>query len=247
MNIRDYLKNPGGKGNAAFGQGTLVDSLDRKYGVLLSGKKKFQHYIYKVSLKEIYYIHIVVPSESDRDNTYDIVIQFTDVDGTYKGANSILDYEVRFFCNAPSFVYTFARAYRVNELFVEELGSKLPQQSLKKDAEVRNQYGVVNYEKYIYFASRYLYDSGLLTKAKLNFAVRPYSKQALAGKVRNFDTVMRDYKIAERKAKAAKNTKVPKKVRPKVQKFDASTVESPTVAKKKPVKPVSKKKPIKKK
>ena len=224
MNLKDYLRNPGGKGNAALGQGNIIDSLDRKYAILLTGKKKFECTVYKVNLKDIYYIHVKVPSESDRDNSYDVVIKLTNENGT--NSSTVDNYEVRFFCNSPSFVYTFARAYKVNNLFVDELANKLPKESTRKDSEVRNVYGIINYDKYIYFACRYLYDHNYLQKDTLNSAKRTYSKTALEMKVRTFDKVMKEYKIADKKAKDAKQrgTEYSKKKPNKIKRFDEDSI-----------------------
>ena len=109
MTLKDFLTNPSGKGDTALNTKALTSILDSKYNKLLEKKERLiKCDIYKVLSKEIYYIHLIIPTETERDNTYDVVIELSDLEGAHKRDTSIVNYEARFFSNTPSFAYTYA-------------------------------------------------------------------------------------------------------------------------------------------
>lgn len=213
MKLKDFLENPAGKGDSSLNRAALRNLLDNKYENLIKNKgDKIKLTIYH-QLGDIYYIHMVFPSETARENTYDVVVCFSP-DPDIKGQHMSLlhTHNVTFFCNAPSFAYTFAKVYRNNGLFIESLRHKFPKEIYANDPEIRNRYGIVNYDKYLYFGCKYIYESHIVNKSTLGLRSVLYTPQALDLKVRNLDRIMIDYKKAKNKLDKDRKDSVQQKV-----------------------------------
>lgn len=199
MNIREYVDNPMGKGDSSIpNRKQLMESLNLKYENLIRNKgNKIKMTAYKDKLKDVYYFHLVIPSESERKNSYDVVFQFSDPSKQYHRELSISNYDVRVFSNSPSFAYTFAYVYAKHGLMIDWLSSKLGKEFVTKEPVVRNRFGIINYEKYVYFAARYILDSKRLNRGLLDMIARPYTKLALGREVRKLSDIMKEYNNAE--------------------------------------------------
>lgn len=199
MNIREYVDNPMGKGDSSIpNRRQLVDSLDIKYAELIRKKgNKIKMITYKDRFKDIYYFHLIIPSESERDNSYDVVFRFSDESKKHHHELSISNYDVAVFSNSPSFAYTFAYVYAKHGLFIEWLSNKLGEEFTKKKPEVRNRFGIVNYEKYIYFGARYILDSKRLNRALLDMGSKVYTRLVLGNEIRTLPTIMKEYHNAD--------------------------------------------------
>ena len=199
MNIREYVDNPMGKGDSSIpNRKQLVDSLNIKYEELIRKKgNKIKMTTYKDKLRDVYYFHLVIPSESDRNNSYDVVFRFSDESKKYHKELSISNYDVSVFSNSPSFAYTFAYVYAKHGLFIEWLSKKLGEEFITKEPEIRNRFGIINYEKYVYFGARYILDSKRLNRALLDMSARVYTRLVLGKEIRNLTTIMKEYHNAD--------------------------------------------------
>lgn len=154
VTLRDFKNNPFGKGVTAFNNSTVKESLERRYANLSKDGKSVKVsgvYIHKGD----YFIHLFIPSESDRSNNYDVVVKLRK-DGVINTSQLLLTSTVQFFSNCPSFTYSFAWVYKRHGLLIPELIEKFDNIDFKKEPEVRNPYGVVNYDKSIFFACHFL-------------------------------------------------------------------------------------------
>lgn len=206
MTIKEYVENPMGKGDAALGTNReMVKSiLTEKYQRLV-GNKKIKAYCYDGPKKSQYTIHLVIPSESERNNTYDVVFEFTAADKSLRDEKSLRNYDVRVFANSPSFAYTFAYVYKKNGLLIEYLTNKLGKQFVKIAPEVRNRYQIVSYEKYIFFGAMYITESGLLVKKTLESQLSIMNPVTnYPAKIRTLEQIMREYQVAEAKVRKQK-------------------------------------------
>lgn len=202
MDIRQYLDNPMGKGAIIPGKQMIVDDFNKRYTSLTSNKS-IDCKIYKN--KELYYFHLIIPSESERDNTYDIVIEFSPKDKTDKGDESIINYDIRFFSNCPSFIYTYAYAYNLNGVFIDFMDKKLQKDIFKKPPLVKNPNNTVNFEKSLYYACKYLMDEKkYLTKNFLKSAALKFNKRDFLYSIRDHDKIMDEIKKANNKLKKEK-------------------------------------------
>lgn len=238
MNIREYVDNPMGKGDSSIpNRKQLVESLNLKYENLIRNKgNKIKMTAYRDKLKDVYYFHLIIPSESERDNSYDVVFQFSDESKQHHHELSISNYDVKVFSNSPSFAYTFSYVYAKHGLLIDWLSSKLGKEFITKEPVVRNRFGIINYEKYVYFGARYILDSKRLNRGLLDMMAKPYTKLVLGNEIRRLSDIMKEYHNAEaklrRKRKKLKENDIPdgrpegrsKKVQPKPTK--STTVKS---------------------
>ena len=202
MILADFLSNPSGKGDVGANSKAIATMLDSKYDKLMKEKgKKITCKIYKVLAKEIYYFHLVIPTETERDNSYDVVIELSDLEGQRKGDTSIVKYNARFFSNAPSFAYTYAKVYKNNDLLVKDLEGKFEPEQLSQHPDTRNRYGIVGYDKYLYYGVKYIYESRMLSKLTIGYQSVRYSKTLVVPQIRSIATIMKEYRIAEGKLK----------------------------------------------
>jgi hypothetical protein len=207
QSIRNFIDNPMGKGSNAIPSRQLIkDDLNRRFASLFSHKeKKMGLEIYKD--KEDYYFHFKVPSESkERKNTYDVVLQFTTGDEKEIQSDKNLNrYYVKFFSNSPSFTYTFAHAFNVYGMFIEELANKYRKEVMDKPPMTRNPAQVVSYEKSIYFAAHYLItENKYLNKLIIDPIAKPFKAKEFAKLIRNTDVIELEIKKEQRRVHSEK-------------------------------------------
>lgn len=202
MNIREYLDNPMGKGAIIPGKQAIISDYDARFKKLIEDNK-FSIKIYKD--KDDYYFHIIQGSESERGNDYDVIIKFYPKDKTNKAEDSIINYEISFFSNCPSFTYTYAYAYNVVGLLIDILAKKYDEKILSMNPVVKNPSNMVHYEKSLYFACKYiLYDPKLTSKAYLKSAAQKLKKRDFVNSIRT--DAMIDFEI-KRQNKILKDKK----------------------------------------
>lgn len=205
MTIEEYIDNPMGKGDSALGANRLAIKgiLTEKYQRLTT-KKRIKTYCYNGTKKGQITIHLVIPSETERDNTYDVVFEFTPKDKSMQDAKTLKDYDVRVFANSPSFAYTFAYVYKKHDLLINSLVKKLGKSFVKIAPDVRNRYQIVSYEKYIFFGAMYITESGLLTKKTLEEKLTSMNPLVFPAKVRTLEQIMSEYSTEEAKIRKKK-------------------------------------------
>lgn len=196
--LKEFMDNPMGKGSNAIPSRQLIkdDLRKRLQGMLTEKEKKVEMKVYKDSsvAGNIYYLHLLIPSESrKRNNTYDVVLQlFVDENTPEVASDSNLNrYQVRFFSNSPSFVYTFLYAFSQYGLFVDSLKNKFKSISFDHPPITRNPGEVISYEKTITFAAIYLLleKPTWMTKGVLDGQAKPFNKDTFNRKIRTGDQI----------------------------------------------------------
>lgn len=212
MTIQEYIENPMGKGDAALAGNRIVtvNILKQKYRVLTEHKRIRMH-CYHSTFSGNYYIHLIIPTESERDNSYDVVFEFSDKKKKHSESTSIGEYDVKVFANSPSFAYTFAYVYKKNDLLIDSLIKKLGKDFVKIAPDVRNRYQIVNYEKYIFFGAMYIMDSGILSKSRIGKEASSYVGATFPGKIRSLEEIMKEYNTAMTKFRKAKKKEAVRK------------------------------------
>ena len=153
--IDEYLDNPMGKGSNAIANRNLIKSdLDARYNKLLEKHKDFKHYHYHDNSN--FFVHVKVPSESERNNEYDVVIQFTPTEKEVINDLNLNRYTIKVFSNCPSFTYTYAYVYNDYGLMIDFLRDKYKDIVLSDNPIIKNPGEVINFEKSIYFACKYI-------------------------------------------------------------------------------------------
>lgn len=254
MNIQQYLENPMGKGDASVMNRKLIkDSMTMKFHTYFDKKGKLIKIHSYVTVNGEYYIHLVLPTETERDNTYDVVFHFYDPEKKFLSSKSIRDYEVQMFSNDPSFGYTFAYVYNKNGMMIEPLATKIGRDFLTRPPVVRNRFETVNYNKYIFYGALYLMENQCLTRLYLTTHATTYAPVVLVKNVRTLQTIMAEYERAEKQLRKEKKyvetqDRAASKVRtPKGTKPRDGSHKVPKVSKKKGISKVASTRKITKK
>lgn len=118
------------------------------------------HKIYVAGYTEIedsYYIHIRVPSESQKGQyEYDVVIRFFTDDPSVQAQTSLAPYYIQFFSNSPGFIYRYAVLYKEKGYLIEALYNKMDPEYKDKLPEKTNPDMKLSYDKSIYFACKFI-------------------------------------------------------------------------------------------
>lgn len=199
MTLADFLSNPSGKGDTALNTKAIASMLDSKYERLMDNKgDKIVCKVYKVLAKEVYYVHLIIPTETERTNTYDVVIELSDLEGSHRNDSSIARYDARFFSNTPSFAYTYAKVYLDNDLLIPQLEDKFEDEQISQNPDTRNRFGIVGYDKYLYFGVKYVYESKILNKLTLGYRALRYNPMLFIPKIRTSEKIIQEYHRANR-------------------------------------------------
>lgn len=220
--LSEYLDNPMGKGSTAIGNRQLIkDNLNNRYAQLLQRHKSFKFTVYRDD--DEYYFHFLIPSETKRENTYDVVIHFTMDDENLKYNNYLYSYCLNFFSNCPSFTYTYAYVYYDYELLIPFLKDKYNSIVLKDNPVTRNPGEIISFEKSLYFACKYLQEHRhLLNKMNINPIAKKLNRKQLSDEIRNTDTIdieikKEESRLTKEKEEQEKTSKRSKEKRPDVK------------------------------
>ena len=170
MTYDQYIQNPMGVANAVFSNRDMyrelyMNKLDK---ILVREMGHIDYTLYKSKNK--YYVYIKVPSEVIEKFYYDVVIEFSEPDDKSLIDSTLKNYNVSFYSNDPSFVYTFAHAFIKNKLFIEELKDVMSKEAIKKVAVEKNPSNQVGYVKSLYFAYLILKRENIFNKKKFLLA-----------------------------------------------------------------------------
>ena len=102
------------------------------------------------------------------------------------------NYEVQFYSNDPSFVFTFVHAFNKNKLFIKDLESKMSKIALASRADSRNPKDQIGYVKSLYFAYLEMRNLGLFQKVRWDGVSKPYNKSIWTNTVTHADEKVRD-------------------------------------------------------
>ena len=129
-----------------------------------------------------YVLYIKMPSESQDKVFYDVVFEFTSNSNDKTNLTKINSYDVKFFSNDPNFTFTYANAFKHNDLLIKELIKKFDPVVFKKQPNTTNPNKIVGYVKSIYFAYLLFKLKGLDNKIMWMNAY-PYKPQNLASQI----------------------------------------------------------------
>jgi len=212
--LDEYLDNPMGKGATATNRNLIKSDLDARYDKLISRYKTFDYkYFYD---GKSFYAHIQIPSESERTNKYDVVIQFEPTDKAVISDGNLKRYTLKVFSNCPSFTYTYAYVYNDYGLLIEFLKDKYKSIVLKDNPVVKNPGEIINFEKSIYFACKFIKsNTALMNKLYVAGISKPLNIPSFIKNIKPTDTVELEIKkennrLQEEKKKALEKLTVSK-------------------------------------
>ena len=154
MTINEYLQNPYGKGSSFSNITKQKEDLESQYNQY---SNKFACKIYKHQNNVIF--HVIVPSVKKDFVTYDVVLEMN-LDTKTAEAVNVNDLEFKCFSNCPSFIFTYANAFRQKGLLCHWLENKYRKEVKKNTANIKNQYGIIGLERSLYLACLYLKKAG---------------------------------------------------------------------------------------
>ena len=213
--VRSYLESPMVK-SSAFNIRTIKEDLTRRYEKLVSEKK--------IEMKNVaidgkkYYVHYVIGTESDdRENNYDVIIEFFPKNRIVATESTVKNYNIKFFTNIPSFVFTFAYVYNEKGLLSEEFKNKYNSKVFKMKPKEKNPYKIVNYDKALYFALLdFTKDAGVKYNKGYLSSKKNCTLSQLKNKIRNTDTILMEIRrensrLKESRRKEKESLKAAKK------------------------------------
>lgn len=223
MTFDQYIQNPMGIKNSVISNREMYRSMytTKLNTILVRESGKVVYYCYKGKSK--YYTYIKVPSEVIPDFYYDVVVEFTPPKDKKITDRTLRNYDVRFYSNDPSFVFTFAHAFIKNGIFIDTFKKKMSSEAVRKNANEKNPNNQVGYVKSLYFAYIIMEQRGLFNK--LHY-VEQYNEKNL-----NSMIMEADKKIALRQSKQnelkAKNKRSKAKIKEKEKPSNLRSDETP--------------------
>ena len=153
-----------------------------------------------------------IPSEVVPNFYYDVVIEFSEPKDNKIGDASLTKYDVKFFSNDPSFVYTFCYAFRKNKMFIDDYKEKMSPEALAQKPVEKNPTVSVGYVKSLYFAYLLMKKRNLFSKI---LYVNMYDKKRVLDQIMPADKKIKARQDAaeeiKNKKRVAKNIKEEKR------------------------------------
>lgn len=184
--LQDFLRIPFGRQDV----GNKLSEYEHRYQEYYRSNR-----IQVVAMTEIegaYYIHMVVPSETAKDNNYkyDVVIRFFTTNPEVAKQGSLRYYYVQFFSNSPSFIYRYAVLYKQHGALIEHLYDKMNPEYRDKLPEKANPEMELSFDKSIFFAAKYLSERKFRYLNKFGLLLqRKKSPDSFFSGIKDFETV----------------------------------------------------------
>lgn len=212
--LSDFLEAPFGNTDETERKRLETMYQRMKRSIRIEGYLKFE--------KE-YLMHVIVPSESNPNQSYDVVVLFFAENDSVERELTLKNYYVKLFSNSPSFIFQFAAMYHTEGYLIDFLFEKMD----KDYAEVMpKKPKPLFYDKSIYAACRYLSDDkfvalskmGIITKHRKNERtffndIKTFQDVKMTGELRALDKKI-DKELEENKKQKKKEKKGERK-RPK--------------------------------
>jgi hypothetical protein len=200
--IRELTVNPPGKGSGhVAARYSIIKGLDDRFKALLSEGKRFRSAVYQDGKKTVFLIQ--VPSETLPKGKFwwDVVFEVESGEAVTK--TGLLDSPVKVYSDNPAFVYTgYAFVANRDGFLIEWLAVRLPKEAKTTKPDVRNPGAQMGFDKSVYFAARYILESGMYA---VPVEKRPeLSRKTILAAVEPYDSVMAKYANAKKREVAAK-------------------------------------------
>lgn len=200
MTIEEYLTNPTGRSDSAMMFGAIRQKLDKEFSILQNAIRTQWYFIDN----KAYIVHLKIPSSTQTRLFYDVLVEFK-----ISAIRNGVDYRkqpIRVFSNCPSFTYTYARVFYQQNLLIPWTAVKYDSKILGMDPDKRNPGKIINYEKSLYFAFRYLYKHAEYFRRIIPSEARTITDQSTI-----LNTIMSDQRVKQLFEKNKKYSQ-PKKI-----------------------------------
>lgn len=227
VTLRSFYKNPSGGSASALALGAARYGFERRYELVTKKlKKKIPVSIFREN-DTSFYFHILVPSDT-RSMTYDVVVHFFEkTDDPNNTHMSMKDWQVEFFSNCPSFVFTYAYAYNRKNLLIDFLSNKLGSAAVNDKPTETNPGLHIMWDKSIFYAihkimtdtrlsQRYFVkrNAGEFNVDNFTAGIRPF--EAIMGELSGLSGQKMDSATLTRKLRETEYTRAKKAVKNKL-------------------------------
>jgi len=191
MTLEEYIKNPMGSSVMTNRQVYQQMYSEKWDAIKLKEDGLIKYTLYQSG--EDYYVHLKIPSEVVPKFYYDTIVHFHPSKNKTSGVitKTLNDYDVQFYSNDPSFVYTFTHAFKKAGMFIKDLEYKMVTRALTDKAIEKNPKDEIGYVKSLYFAYLEIKSAGLLAKNKWEVKAKPYTKAVWDNTVEHADDKVR--------------------------------------------------------
>lgn len=191
QNIVEFIKRPFGKYKPNTSK---YDEFYKKY---IKEKSLYIKDVVSDKERNVYYFHIKVPSDSMKEESYDVVIQFfTTENSLEKNKNRLDTYYIQFYSNSPGFIFKYASLYYLYGYLINSFYGKMEEEFKHKTPDISNPKYEMCYDKSIYLACKYLLDNRLNFLLLQNIRyLKNISLDKLIEEVRDFETVKTDREL----------------------------------------------------
>lgn len=211
MTFDQYINNPMGIKNAVFSAREMYRNLytEKLNTILVREVGKVKYMLYMSKKTDKYYVYMKIPSEVIANFYYDVVIEFYTEDSGIKLSKTLKEYNIKFYSNDPSFVYTFAHAMLKNNLFIKDLTPRMSKEAVKNVAKEKNPKSEIGYVKSIYFTYLLMKNYGLFNKVIFQNEARDYSVKELLLQIDHADNKIQARQEAQKEL--SKSNKIKRK------------------------------------
>lgn len=178
---KEYIQNPMGSKNYVVSHKDMYRKMYSEKWDAIKLRENGKITYTQMMTKTDFFVYIKIPSEVVPKFYYDVVVRFFPPKGNnvVSMEPNLNNYCVQFFSNDPSFVFTFAHAFKKNDLFIDDLAPRMNKESLKSVAKERNPQDQIGYVKSLYFAYLELEALGLFKKGSYSPSTMKYDKKKL--------------------------------------------------------------------
>ena len=181
QNLDEFLKMPFGKPNNQ--KNLQYESRYRDYR-----KNNKIQVAGTTVVDETYFIHIKVPSESQKGlSYYDVVVMFFTPHEEFIKELTLKNYYIQLFSNSPGFVYKYSALYHLEGYLISSLQDKFTPGMLDVLPDKANKSYELFYDSSIYYACRFLQDNRMNLMAKLPLKI--YKRKSMEVFLRDIQDV----------------------------------------------------------
>lgn len=177
--LNSYMRNPK-KNNELLNLFTDLFNSNKDYPLIedkfyasIKKNKKFQYFLYDIQSDNILIYHFKIPSDSKEHTFYDVFLEFI---YDKQIPSDITDCHIRFYSNAPSFLYKFAYVFNQQGHLSEMVKPFINKIYLTTSPVKTNPLLKTDYEKTITYALLYLMYNRLYLKVTFNSIIHKISK-----------------------------------------------------------------------
>lgn len=196
MTIHEYLNYPMGKGAAMMMIGDAKKTMIDKF---LLDEAEIVYNLYNTGKTLVF--HFELPSHSTKGVKYDVIVEFPYNSADLQKGNNLFEFPFKVYSNCPSFVYTYAYVFYQKGLICDWLINRFDKKSLTTPPTQRNSFGIIFYERSVFFALYYIKKNINQSLDILTSSAKKASHSAIKEKVSSQTEIKRSTKLLKEENK----------------------------------------------